>query len=152
MPREGRSFPFHSLVFPGFSRYFARFAVILPNPRQAAIFPRRACFRRDYAETGLFRAVPNYLFFSSKFVDIIALMCYSVTILRNFHQSGDIHHDFFHVLRILLLYYVCIVRVICVATGRFPGDFHAAQVTPVGRFFIPYQQLKSLYFSGGHTS
>lgn len=31
MPREGRPFPFHSLVFPGFSRYFARFAVILPN-------------------------------------------------------------------------------------------------------------------------
>ena len=39
MPREGRSFPFHSLVFPGFSRYFARFAVILPN--RSLLFRRK---------------------------------------------------------------------------------------------------------------
>ena len=63
MPRGGRSFPFHSLVFPGFSCYFARFAVILPN---------RLWFSRR-----------KLSIFSPKFVDIIALMCYSVTILRN---------------------------------------------------------------------
>ena len=48
MPREGRSFPFHSLGFPGFSRYFARFDVILPNwlwfsRRKLSIFFAEVC-------------------------------------------------------------------------------------------------------------
>ena len=48
MPPEGRSFPFHSLVFPGFFRYFARFAVILPNRlwfsrRKLSIFFAEVC-------------------------------------------------------------------------------------------------------------